>query len=107
MPDQIEQLLHDVETGNLQLRTLTPELDRVPQLLRWSSGRLSLGLFAASMSLCCAVIVAAEPVGSLAIALAVGTFAGAVLGWLATFASYFVGSGHTVRLAPLIKLFRR
>jgi ubiquinone biosynthesis protein len=107
MPDQIEQLLHDVETGNLQLRALTPELDRVPQLLRWSSGRLSLGLFAASMSLCCAVIVAAEPVGSVAIGLAVVTFAGAVLGWIGTFASYFVGSGHTVRLAPLIKLFRR
>lgn len=107
MPDQLEQLLHDVETGNLQMRALTPELDQLPQLLRWSSMRLSLGLFAASMSLCCAVIVAAEPVGSLAVGLAVGTFAGAVLGWVATFASYFVGSGATVRVAPLIKLFKR
>jgi ubiquinone biosynthesis protein len=107
MPDQIEQLLHDVETGNLQLRAITPELDQVPQLLRWSSVRHSWGLFAASMSLCCAVLVAGEPVGAIAIALAVVTFAGALIGWFATFASYFVGNRQTVRVGPLIKLFRR
>jgi ubiquinone biosynthesis protein len=107
MPDQLEQLMHDVETGNLQLRALTPELDQLPRLLRWSSGRLSLGLFAASMSLCCAVIVAAEPVAPLAIGLGIFTFACALIGWVLTFSSYFVGSGHTVRVGPLIKLFRR
>ena len=107
MPDQIEQLLHDVETGNLQLRAVTPELDRMPQLMRWSSVRLSLGLFAASMSLCCAVLVAGEPTTTLAIWLAIATFVFAVLGWGATFVSYFVGSGQTLRVAPIIKLFRR
>ncbi len=107
MPDQIEQLLHDVETGNLQLRALTPELDQLPRVMRWSSARLSLGLFAASMSLCCAVLVAAEPVGTLAVWLAIATFGLALLGWGATFASYFIGSGQTVRVGPLIKLFRR
>src|SRR5690606_24833498 len=57
MPDQIAQLMHDIETGSVQLRALTPELDQLPKLVRWSSGRQSLGLFAASMSLCCALIV--------------------------------------------------
>ncbi|MCA9683481.1 MAG: hypothetical protein KC457_14875, partial [Myxococcales bacterium] len=107
MPEQIEQLMHDVETGNLQLRALTPELDHLPHLVRWSSGRQSLGLFAASMSLCCALIVAAEPTGVLAIGLGVFCFIAALIGWLLTATSYFVGSGHTVRVAPLIKLFRR
>ncbi len=91
----------------MQVRTVTPEADRLPHLMRWSSARLSLALFAASMSLCCAVIVAAEPASTLVIWLAIGTFALAVLGWGATFFSYFVGSGQTVRVAPIIKLFRR
>lgn len=107
MPDQLEQLMHDVETGNLQIRALTPELDQVPQLVRWASGRLSWGLFASTMSLCCAVIVAGEPTGMIAIALAVACLLLAVVGWTATLSSYFVGSGRTLRLGPWIKLFRR
>jgi ubiquinone biosynthesis protein len=107
MPDQLEQLMHDVETGNLQLRALTPELDQLPQLVRWASRRLSWGLFAATMSLCAAVIVAGEPSGTLALALGVICLVLAVLGWTGTFVSYFVGSGVTLRVGPLIKLFRR
>jgi ubiquinone biosynthesis protein len=107
MPDQLEQLMHDVETGNLQLRALTPELDQLPKLVRWASGRLSWGLFATAMSLCAAVLVAGEPTWLLAQGLAVFCVLAAVLGWTATFLSYFVGSGHTVRLGPIIRLFRR
>ncbi len=107
MPDQLEQLMHDVETGNLQLRAVTPELDQLPKLVRWASGRLSWGLFAATMSLCCAVIVAGEATSSLAVGLGIFCLVCAVLGWTATFLSYFLGSGKTVRVSPLIKLFRR
>ena len=107
MPDQIEQLMHDVETGNLQVRVVTPELDQLPMLLRWSSGRLTLALFAATLSLCCAVLVAGGLSNPWAIALAVFCAICAVSGWIGTFLSYFVGSGQTVRVSPWIKLFRR
>jgi ubiquinone biosynthesis protein len=107
MPDQLEQLMHDVETGNLQLRALTPELDQLPKLVRWASGRLSWGLFSSAMSLCAAVLIASEPLWFVAQGLGIFCVLAAVLGWTATFLSYFVGSGHTVRLGPIIRLFRR
>jgi len=107
MPGQIEQLMHDVETGNLQLRALTPELDQLPKMVRWSSGRLLLGMFSASLSLCAAILIAAEPSGQLAIGLAVFCVVCAVFGWTATFLGYFLGTGQTVRMGPLLRLFRR
>ncbi len=48
VPGQIDQLLHDFESGHLQLRALTPELDELPALAARAgrppvAGRLCLG----------------------------------------------------------------
>ncbi len=107
MPDHIEQLMHDMETGNLQLRALTPELDSLPHLVRWSSGRASLTAFSATMSVCCAVLVAMGPASTLQWGLAVFTLICAVMGWSGTFFSYWIGTGQAVSVSPLIRLFRR
>ena len=42
VPDQVDQLLHDFESGHLQLRVLTPELDPQPDRLHALGGKLSL-----------------------------------------------------------------
>ncbi len=107
LPDHIEQLLHDMETGNLQLRAITPELDHLPHTLRWSVSRQGIAMFAASMSICCAILLAANPVTQLQIAAAVGTFLLACGAWGIHLVAQYVGTGQAVRLAPLIKLFRR
>jgi len=107
LPDHLEQLMHDMETGNLQLRALTPELDSLPQLVRWSSGRASLTAFSASMSICCALIVAMSPASHLQWGLAAFTLLCALIGWGITFASYWIGTGQAVSVSPLIRLFRR
>lgn len=107
IPDHIEQLMHDMETGNLQMRALTPELDHLPHIVRWSSGRASLTAFSATMSVCCALLVAAGAASNLQWALALFTFAAAVIGWTITSVSYWVGTGQAISVSPLIKLFRR
>lgn len=107
LPDHLEQLMHDMETGNLQLRALTPELDSLPQLVRWSSGRASLTAFSATMSLCCAGLVAMGPASKLQWGLAIFTLLCAIMGWSGTFFSYWIGTGQAVSVSPLIRLFRR
>ena len=107
LPDHIEQLLHDMETGNLQMRTLTPELDHLPHTLRWSVSRQGIALFAASMSICCAILLAANPVTQLQVAATVLTFLLAAGAWMVQTVAQWVGTGQAVRIAPLIKFFKR
>ncbi|MBC7171936.1 MAG: AarF/ABC1/UbiB kinase family protein, partial [Polyangiaceae bacterium] len=51
LPEQLDQVLHDFETGNIQVRALTPELDAMTTVVHQLGGRLVLGFFAMSMTL--------------------------------------------------------
>lgn len=106
-PEQAAQLMHDLETGNLQVRAMTPELDALPALLHQASGRLALALFALAMTVCTALVLPdhAPHWSQVALAVVLGlTAAGA---WSISFWWHVVGRGKPVRLAPLIRLFRR
>ncbi len=106
LPTHIDQLLHDFETGNLQIRTVTPKLDILPWTLQQAASRIALSLFAAAMSMCSAlVLVSALPewpryllAGALALM--------ATFGWIVLFGWHFM-RGKPLRLTPLMKMFKR
>jgi ubiquinone biosynthesis protein len=106
LPMQVDQLLLDFETGNLQVRAVTPELDTLPFTLHQTASRLSLALFAASSALCCALLLPRDlhdwPRLVLSVALGLGS-AGA---WLVLLGWHFV-RGKPVRVTRFLRLFRR
>jgi ubiquinone biosynthesis protein len=106
-PEQAEQLLHDLETGNLQVRAMTPELDALPALLHQASGRFALALFATAMTLCTALVLPEHAPHWSQIALSVVLGLTAAGAWSISFWWHVVGRGKPLRLSPLIRLFRR
>jgi ubiquinone biosynthesis protein len=110
VPTHVDQILHDFETGNVQVRPITPALDRVPDTLYQSATRLAVALFAASMSVCAAVVVPNDYRGYMdwaRIALFVLFTTLAIGGWTVTWWWHWLGRGRSLRLTPLLRLFRR
>lgn len=110
VPTHVDQILHDFETGNVQVRPITPKLDMVPDTIYQSATRLAVALFAASMSLCAAIALPAGYEGymdwaRIAIFLAFTTLA--IGGWTVTWWWHWLGRRRSIRLTPLLKLFRR
>ncbi len=107
LPAQLDQVLHDVETGSLQIRAVTPELDEVPALLHQLAGRLGLTAFAFAMTLSAAIVLPpAEPHWARTV-LFVACVLVAAGAWSLLFWWHVVGRGKPLRLAPFFRLFRR
>jgi ubiquinone biosynthesis protein len=107
LPGQVEQLLHDFESGHLQLRALTPELDQLPARLHALGGKLSLAAFA-SATLIAAAILAPQAAGSTSMTTVATLLAlASVLGWAVLLAWHGFGRGKPLQLTPLLRLFRR
>jgi ubiquinone biosynthesis protein len=110
VPNHLDQILHDIETGNVQVRPLMPKLDTLPDRLHQSATRIGVAVFAAAMSVCAAVVVPDELGSALRwfkLLLFFIFTACAVLGWSATWWWHFLGQGTRLRLSPLLKLLRR
>jgi ubiquinone biosynthesis protein len=93
VPAKLDQVLHDLETGNLQFRAVTPELDDVPDLLHQLAGRLGLTAFATAMTLCAALVLPESPAPALRILLSVVCGLGAAAAWTILFWWHVVGRG--------------
>jgi ubiquinone biosynthesis protein len=107
LPTQLEQLLQDVESGNLQVRAVSPALEELPLRIHQLASRLSLTGFAAALSICAALLVPAEPgldLRSLLCALCVVLAAG---GWTALLWWHVLGRGRPLQVTTWVKLFRR
>jgi len=107
LPAQLDQVLHDVESGSFQVRAVTPELDEIPGLLHQLAGRLGLAAFAATLSLCAAIVLPADGGHWLRWTLFTALLLGAAGAWTVLFGWHVVGRGKPLRLAPFLKLFRR
>jgi len=110
VPTHLDQILHDLETGNVQVRPHTPKLDLLPDRVHQSASRLGVAIFSAAMTISAAVVVPDDwtrPMQWLKVALFVGFSTFALAGWTATWWWHFIGQGKRLRLAPLIQLFRR
>lgn len=107
LPGQIDQVLHDFETGNLQVRAVTPELDALPAVVYQLGGRLVLAAFAASMTIAMAVVLPDALEWSVKLVLAVVCGLLAAVNWTVLFWWHFLGRGKPLRLGPMLRLFRR
>lgn len=107
LPAQLDQVLHDVETGNLQVRAVTPALDEMPDLLHQMAGRIGLTAFAFAMTLCAAIVLPGAGSDWLRVALCVVLALAAAAAWTALFWWHLLGRGKPLRLSPLLRLFRR
>ncbi|MCA9577070.1 MAG: hypothetical protein H6726_16640 [Sandaracinaceae bacterium] len=107
LPTQLDQLLHDMQEGNLQVRAVTPELDDVPAMIHSHASRLALTAFATSMTLGAALIFPPNAEGTAALVLSGLAAIAASLAWLVLWGWHFVGRGKPMKVTPLLKLFRR
>lgn len=107
LPAQLDQVLHDVETGNLQIRAVTPELDELPALIHQMAGRLGLTAFASTMTLGTAILLSARDPHWAVLALAGAAALAAAAAWTLLFWWHVIGRGKPLRLAPILRLFRR
>lgn len=107
LPAQLDQILHDVETGSFQVRSVTPVLDELPNLAHQLGGKLGLGLFAFAMTLATAVLLATAQFPAWRVALAVACGLTAAGAWTVLFWWHVAFRGKPLRLRPWIRLFRR
>ena len=110
VPTHLDQILHDLETGNVQVRPHTPKLDLLPDRVHQSASRVGVAIFSAAMTVSAAIVVPDDwtrPMQWIKIALFVGCSTFALVGWTAAWWWHFIGQGKRLRLAPLIQLFRR
>jgi ubiquinone biosynthesis protein len=110
LPTHIDQILHDMETGNVHVRPILPKLDELPDRVHDSATRIAVAIFAASMSVCAAIMV---PDGWervfdwIKIALFFVAFTAAIAGWTVTWWWHWLGRGIRLRLTPVFRFFRR
>ncbi|HYX36176.1 MAG TPA: AarF/UbiB family protein [Oligoflexus sp.] len=107
LPTQLDQILHDAETGNLQVRAMNPQLELLPMVLHHLGSRLALAAFAMSMSLAAALLIAIRtPDRPLSLLIAT-TLVSAAFAWFILFCWHFVRTGQPYRARSLLQFFRR
>ncbi len=108
LPAQIDQILHDAQTGNMQVRAVTPELDLLPAMLHRATSRMALALFAATTTIAAALLApsSANETGSLFACLLLGLGC-ATPAWVIVLVWHFFGSGKPMKVTPFVRLFRR
>jgi ubiquinone biosynthesis protein len=107
LPIPLEQLLHDVESGNLQIRAVSPALDELPLRIHQLASRLSLTGFAAALSICAALLVPPALRIDLRSVLCVLCILLAAGGWTALLWWHVLGRGRPLQVTALLKLLRR
>ena len=107
VPGQLDQLMHDFETGNLQVRVVTPALDEVPRHLHALGGRLSLAAFAASATIATAIAIPESTTSTPRMVVATCMALAAVVGWSGLAAWHGFGRGKPIKVASLLRWLRR
>ena len=107
VPGQVDQLLHDFETGNIMVRAVTPKLDEVPRRLHALSGRLTLAAFASATTIATAIAVPEDTASKLRMVTAAVLALAAVISWGALFVWHLFGGGKPLKVKPLLRYFRR
>lgn len=107
LPMPIEQLLHDVESGTLQIRAVSPAIDELPLRIHQLASRLSLTGFAAALSICAALLVPPDLRLDLRGVLCVACILLATGGWIALLWWHVLGRGRPLQVAALMRLLRR
>lgn len=112
LPGHVDQLFHDLESGNLQVRTRAPELAPLIPAIENLGSRVTMGLFSASLSVAAALLLPNDPFaveirGRMVpvFGLAVATLA--TLGWVILWTWYWVMRGQRMSWMEIYRLYRR
>ena len=113
LPDQMDQILMDLEGGNLAVTMRNEALDNIGQHLNTLGTRLFLGIVSAGLAVSAALLVRDVPFAIYGVSVAV--IAGLVCAFFATVLFWWALGWHIVggkersklKLAPLFKLLRR
>jgi len=107
VPGQIDQLMHDFETGNIMVRAVTPELDDLPRRLHALGGRLTLAAFASATTIATAIAVPETTESTPRLVTASVLAISAVASWVSLLVWHWFGQGKPLKLTPLLRFFRR
>ena len=107
VPGQIDQLMHDFETGNIMVRAVTPQLDDVPRRLHALGGRLTLAAFASATTIATAIAMPETTASTPRMLTAAVLAIAATASWGTLLAWHWFGHGRPLRLTPLLRFFRR
>ncbi|MEM1348439.1 MAG: hypothetical protein AAGI01_07795, partial [Myxococcota bacterium] len=113
LPDQLDQILMDLEGGNLTVTVRNESLDAFGQHLNTLGTRLFLGIMSAGLAVCSALLVrdTALVIEGVAVLPLLGIFCGAsatILFWWALSWHIFGGKESSkLRLGPLFRFLRR
>ncbi len=107
LPMQLDQILHDAESGNLQVRALNPQLENLPQVLHHFASRMALAAFALSMTLASALLIAVRSAERSLDMLIGASVVMAFFSWSILFGWHFVRIGQPYRARSLLQFFRR
>jgi protein-S-isoprenylcysteine O-methyltransferase Ste14 len=107
VPGQIDQLMHDFETGNIMVRAMTPTLDEVPRHLHALGGRIALAAFASATTIAAAIAAPATTAAMPQLVMTIVLALAAVASWTALLIWHWFGRGKPMRVAPLVRFFRR
>jgi ubiquinone biosynthesis protein len=110
LPNHLDQILHDLETGNVQVRPRMPELERLPSLLHDSATRIGVAVFAASMTMASAMVVP-DAYHHTMEWVKLGLFflfaASATAGWAVVWFWHWLGRGVSLPIGAILKFLRR
>lgn len=110
LPTHFDQILHDLETGNVQVKPRMPELERLPTLLHDSATRIGVAIFAASTTIASAMVVPdgyERPMEWFKLALFFLFASSALAGWTVVWFWHWLGRGVSLPLGTLLALLRR
>jgi predicted unusual protein kinase regulating ubiquinone biosynthesis (AarF/ABC1/UbiB family) len=107
VPGQLDQLLHDFDTGNVLIRPVTPELDTIPKKIHSLAGTLAIAAFAQAFTVACALTVPDHTTQTAKIVVCAVTGGLALFAWAALFVRHVASGASPLRMTPLLKLFRK
>lgn len=111
LPTHLDQILHDVETGNVRIHAITPALDPLAHRVHESATRIAVAIFAASMSVCAAVVVPDDFEHWMSVVKALlflTFFVSAMAGWFVTWWWHWLGGGgFSLPVSRVLAFLRR
>jgi len=110
LPTHVDQILHDFETGNVIVKPITPDLDKLPDTVYQSATRIAVALFASSMTIASAVSIPDGYEGYMdwaRIAMFMVFTSFAIASWSVTWWWHWLGKERSLKLAPILDFFRR
>ena len=107
LPRQVEQIMHDAETGNIQVRAVTPQLDALVPLVHHLGSRLGLAAFASTMTLVAALLFTMPAPDLVHQALSGLAALFATFAWLILWGSHFFNRGRALRVRSIVQFFKR